>query len=152
MALESQDVNCVEGIVGVAVIVMGVAVMGMVAVGVAIVGMVVEGVAVMGVAALGMVAMGVAIVGMVAVGVAIVGRSFTCVTDVSIVWRRSCCQPPGSPARSVASLQRDFGQVSPPWASVCLSGPLSPDSLWFCSDGQRKGHWPLLGSFVESAV
>lgn len=78
MALESQDVNCVEGIVGVAVIVMGVAVMGMVA-------------------------MGVAIVGMVAVGVAVVGRSFTCVTDVSIVWRRSCCQPPGSPARSVAS-------------------------------------------------
>lgn len=78
MALESQDVNCVEGIVGVAVIVMGVAVMGMVAVGVAI-------------------------VGMVAVGVAVVGRSFTCVTDVSIVWRRSCCQPPGSPARSVAS-------------------------------------------------
>lgn len=91
--MESQDVNCVEGIVGVAVIVMGVAVMGMVAVGVAIVGMVVEGVAVMGVA----------IVGMVAVGVAVVGRSFTCVTDVSIVWRRSCCQPPGSPARSVAS-------------------------------------------------
>lgn len=76
--MESQDVNCVEGIVGVAVIVMGVAVMGMVAVGVAI-------------------------VGMVAVGVAVVGRSFTCVTDVSIVWRRSCCQPPGSPARSVAS-------------------------------------------------
>lgn len=66
--MESQDVNCVEGIVGVAVIVMGVAVMGM-----------------------------------VAVGVAVVGRSFTCVTDVSIVWRRSCCQPPGSPARSVAS-------------------------------------------------
>lgn len=78
MALESQDVNCIEGIVGVAVIVMGVAVMGMVAVGVAI-------------------------VGMVAVGVAVVGRSFTCVTDVSIVWRRSCCQPPGSPACSVAS-------------------------------------------------